>query len=79
MILQSQKISNTELAAEEYAFSRLERENPGILTGVEQDLQAGLGPARIESIWLRCTGQEQMAKTVGMAARHIERSGEIKQ
>lgn len=79
MILPNQKITNTELAAEEYAFSRLERENPAILTRVEQDLQNGLPPARIESIWLRCTGQDQMAKTVGMAARHIQRSGEIKQ
>lgn len=79
MILPNQKITYTELGAEEDAFDRLEREKPGLLIKIEKDLQNGLAPTRIESIWRRCTGQDQMAKTVGMAARHIERNGEIRQ
>lgn len=79
MILPNQKITNTELGAEEYAFNHLERESPKLLTRIEDDLRAGLEPEKIESIWLRKTGQNQMAKMVGMAAKHIQRDGEIRQ
>lgn len=66
------KQTYTEQAAQEYAYKLLERNSPDLLTNIEKDLAGGVSPARIESIWLRSTGQDQMSKMVGLAAQFIE-------
>ena len=70
------KPTNTELAACEYAYNHLEQSHPGILAAIEADLQQGVTPGRIESIWRRATGHDQMATMVGLAAQFVAEGNE---
>jgi hypothetical protein len=63
--------SHTERAAYQFAFDHLESTAPHILSAIEKDLESGLSPSRIGSIWKRTTSQEPMALMVELAARFI--------
>lgn len=65
------KRTHTELATQEYAYNHLEQSHPAILAAIEADVEQGVSPARVESIWRRATGHDQMATMVGLAAQFI--------
>lgn len=71
-------VPQNEVAAERYAYVTLEHREAetGILAAIEADLQAGLSPERIGSIWRRVSSFENMPQMVEMAARYIRRGME---
>lgn len=74
-ILSRKQIPANEVAAERYAYVTLEHREAemGILAAIEADLQAGMTPERIGSIWRRVSSFESMPQLVEMAARYIQR------
>jgi len=69
--------SNSELAVQQYAYVKLsyEEAETGILAAIEADLQAGLSPDQIATVWRQVSSFENMPQMVRLAARYLKRQG----
>ena len=68
--------SQNELAVERYAYVQLsyEEAETGILAAIEADLQAGLSPDQIATVWRQVSSFGNMPMMVKLAARHLQRN-----